>query len=461
MLKTRWTRRRFIHVSSLIAFVGPAMVACAQTPPTPTAAPTPAGAGGPSPGSPTPATAASPTTAPAAAPASSSGKVDLAQWYHQYGEKGTEQAVLRFAQEYGQANPNVKVTVTWVPGDYGSKLAAALASGQGPDVYETMPTVAMVKAKQCAPLDDILTDVKSDFNPKDLQAATINGKVYAVKMIDDTGTLYYRKSALDKASVQPPKTFDELREVAKKLTSRQQKGLFIGNDGGISSMLTLAPISAGATIIDDKGIEFNTQMTVEAYENIAKLNKDGSLLIGSPTDWWDPSAFIQGLTAMQWGGLWAYPAIHDALKDDFGVMPWPEMKTSVSDAKPTPVTFWGGWGELANAQSKHLDEAKALIKWLWIDNTKIQIEWATAYGFHVPPRLSVAKQADKIKSGLPNQIVQDMYQYGVILPPTWDAAMGTILTTAFSNIVKLGRDAKTEVANAAKAADAELKSELS
>jgi multiple sugar transport system substrate-binding protein len=280
-------------------------------------------------------------------------------------------------------------------------------------------------------------------------------------MIDDTGTLYYRKSALEKAGLNPPKTFDELREVAKKLTTRQQKGLFIGNDGGISSMLTLAPISAGATIIDDKGIQFNSEMTIEAYENIAKLNKDSSLLIGSPTDWWDPSAFIQGLCLMQWGGLWAYPAIHEALKDDFGVMPWPPMKTSVSDAKPTPVTFWGGWGELANAQSKHLDAAKALIKWLWIDNTQIQIDWATGYGFHAPPRLSVAKSAEKVKSGLPSQIIQDMYQYGVILPPTWDAAMGTILTTAFSNIVKLGKDAKTEIESAAKACDAELKNELS
>jgi len=42
------------------------------------------------------------------------------------------------------------------------------------------------------------------------------------------------------------------------------------------------------------------------------------------------------------------------------------------------------------------------------------------------------------------------------LPPQWTGAMGTILTTALTNIVKNGADAATEVANAATQCQAEL-----
>ena len=290
---------------------------------------------------------------------------------------------------------------------------------------------------------------------KDLTACTIAGKVYGIKMIDDTGALYMRKSVLEKAGVKAPTTFDELVAAAKTLTAGKQKGLFLGNDGGVSALVTLGLQSAGGTLIDESGPKFNTEHTIFAWEQIAKLNKEGSLLIGAPTDWWDPSAFVQGLTAMQWGGLWAYPEINKQLKDDFIVAPFPEFK-GVAGAKSTPVTFWGGWSQLANGQSKSLDAAKALIKWMWIDNTKIQTDWALAYGFHVPPRLSVAKTAEPLKEGRTKQIVDDMYKYGQANPPIWTTAMGTAVTNGLSNVVKSGKSAKEEVAAALKICETEF-----
>src|SRR5579875_3520034 len=44
---------------------------------------------------------------------SSSGP-SLQQWYHEYGEKGTEQAAKQFAASYKMA----RVAVQWTPGDY-------------------------------------------------------------------------------------------------------------------------------------------------------------------------------------------------------------------------------------------------------------------------------------------------------------------------------------------------------
>ena len=122
----------------------------------------------------------------------------------------------------------------------------------------------------------------------------------------------------------------------------------------------------------------------------------------------------------------------------------------------TPATFWGGWNELVNGKSKNIDAAKQFVKWLWIDNTADQQDWSLSYGFHVPPRQSAAASAEPLKEGPPAEAVKFLNHYGRILPPQWTGAMGTLLTTALTNIVKNGADAATEVANAATACQAEL-----
>jgi len=384
-------------------------------------------------------------------------KVKLTQWYHQYGEEGTQQAAEKYAKEYTTVNPNVEVEMVWVLGDYsGTKLPAALLTDQGPDIFEGSPTVAMVKAGQVAPLDDIFTDeIKADFNANNLNINTIDGKIYAVKMIDDMGLLYYKKSLLDGAGLKPPTTMDEVISVSKELDSGRVKGLFLGNDGGISALLNLAPWSAGSDFLVDNQIVFDNERTALSYAKVKELNESGSLLIGAPTDWWDPSAFTQGLAAMQFTGLWAMPQIKKDLGDDFGVGPWPAL-----DAQGKPVTFWGGWSEMVNARSKHVEEAKQFVKWLWLENTKDQQDWSLSYGFHVPPRKSAAAAAEPLKTGPAAEAVKILNDDGRILPPQWTAAMGTALTDALSNIVKNGADPAQEVKAAADKCRAELKSVL-
>src|SRR5579884_4154979 len=150
--------------------------------------------------------------------AQAANKITLTQWYHQYGEQGTEQAVMRYAQEYTKANPDVQVKVTWVLGDYGTKLNTALAAGQAPDVFEygTAPNLDLVKQGQIVPTDDFYPpDIKKDYASFDLDSLTIDGHIYGVKIVDDTGLLYYRKSMLDKAGVKPPTTMEEVIAAAK------------------------------------------------------------------------------------------------------------------------------------------------------------------------------------------------------------------------------------------------------
>jgi len=382
--------------------------------------------------------------------------IEINQWYHQYGEAGTQQAAQRYAAEYSKVNPKVKVNVVWTPGDYGTKLNSALLGSDAPDVFESQLNRDMVKASQVTDLDDIYGDTKSDFNEVGLRANTVDGKLYGVKMISDIGLLYYRKSLLDKAGVKPPTTLDELGDAIQKLTSGQVKGMFMGNDGGVGVMSDAILWSSGHDHLakDNKQPDFDNADTVAAFQKAQKFLKEhaSGILSGAPTDWWDPTAFTSSLAAMQWTGLWAMPAIKQAVGDDFGVVPWPQIGTG----QGTPATFWGGWTEFVYGKGKHVEEAKAFVKWLWIDNKDFQKDWALSYGFHVPPRNSVAAAADPLKSGPAKEAVDILNKYGHPDNPSWTGAMGTAYTDATTNILKNSADPKSELAAAVTKVQAEL-----
>ncbi|GAB2573144.1 ABC transporter substrate-binding protein [Kribbella endophytica] len=385
--------------------------------------------------------------------ASSGDKPALAQWYHQYGEAGTQQAVERYAKEY----PDATVTVQWSPGDYDKKTAAALLTDGGPDVFEygNGPSIDMIKGGQVVDLTDLLGDAKSDFTPSLLSRVTYQGKLYAFPQATDMQLLVYRKSLLQQAGVQPPTTVDELIAAAKKLTTDKVKGLFVGNDGGVGILGGPALWSAGVDYLTEDGqFGFDDPAAVESLRKLRELFTSKALLLGAPTDWSDPSAFTQGLTAMQFTGLWTFPQIQKAFPDDFGVLPWPKLDASTG-APSVPV---GAYGASVSAKSKNVDAAKKFVKWLWVDQTDKQLDWAQSYGFHVPARKSLAEKADKLKSGPAAEAVKFVNENGHAQTPLlWTPKAGTAYSDAVSRIVKNGSDPATEIKAVKAVVEAELK----
>ena len=386
-------------------------------------------------------------------PTKADNAIVIKQWYHAYGEEGTQQAVQKYADEYHKLNPNVTIQINWVPGaDYTTKLSAALQTGDAPDVFEVSPfvTVDLVQANQIADLSSIYTpDVIKDFGSS-MGFVTINDKPYGVKMINDPIGLYYRKSILDAAGIKPPTTMDELIDAAKKLTTNKQSGLFMGNDFGADARIAkLVIFSAGGDLTKNGKSVFNTDRTAQAWTKLKALVDSGSVLIGSPTDWWDPSALTSGSVAMQLCGMWALPGVKKALGDDFGVIPWPGL-----DATGSQAATLGGWSEVANAKSANLDAAKAFVKWEWIDNADIQKDWNVGYGFHIPPRASVAAATDALSSGQAADFVAFTGKYAKLEGgPYWTPAMDQALIDQIANILSHGADPKTAMDDAAKKID--------
>ena len=244
-------------------------------------------------------------------------------------------------------------------------------------------------------------------------------------MVDDMGVLYYRKSMLDKAGVQPPTTIDELIAASKELTTKDQKGLFIGNDAGVTpsfgggSLLGQILWAVGSDYLtaDNKPGFTTPEVKAVRSQRCASCSVSKSILLGAPTDWWDPSSFTQGLAAMQWCGLWAMPGIQKALGDDFGVVAWPAFSSSVGK----PSTFLGGWGRWSAPRAKNVDAAKAYVKWLWIDRSKDQEDCQPQLRLPHPAAQSLAAKATKLQSGPAADALKIFNDYAVRRQPGLDA----------------------------------------
>ncbi|WP_460070705.1 ABC transporter substrate-binding protein [Streptomyces sp. YKOK-I1] len=377
---------------------------------------------------------------------SGSGK-NLVQYFHAYGEAGVEQAVKRYAKAYKGAN----VTTQWITGSqFEQKLFAALLTKNAPDVFEFHPQIQLVKSGQVADLTDIIEPVKDDFNPADITSHTVDGKIYGVRMIDDPQFFFYRPSLFEKAKIEVPQTLEELIEAAAKLKTSKVKGAFLGND--ITPVQNPLIWSAGAdTLTEDHKVAFNTDAVAEGLKQLRSLFTSGNLLLDAPADWWDPSAFTQGLTAIQWCGMWAMPTMQKALGDDIGIFPFPK----VGSAGRQSVTN-GGWSMFVNAKGDNVDAAKEYVKWLWIEQKKYQEDFATSYGFHIPPRTSLAQSATKLKSGLPAEGVKLFNEFGHFDNIGWTQAMISAINDVMANSVRKDADPKAQLAAAEKKVDAEL-----
>ena len=387
-------------------------------------------------------------------------KTTIEVWYHEYGEEGTHEAVLRYAKAYENAHPEVSVKVSWIPGDYNTKLNTALVSKSGtPDIFELgqSPSLSMVEAGHVAPLDNLFTpEIKDDFVETAIKQNTIRGHIYGVKQLIDAGVLYYHKSILKDAGLDVPSTFGELFDAAKKLTRGTQKGLFLGNDGGGAWGELLPHANGQGPFISADGtkIMFNTRETVEALEGLRRLRNSGTLLTGAPMDWWDPSAFLYKMCAITWGGLWEFPEIKREIEDEFGVLPC----LPFTEGK-NPSTFFGGWNAHVNGYSKNIKVAKDYIRWLWIADTgrDYALDFNVGYGFHIPARKSFVEVTAKLtEDPRAAKIVDWTFQYGWVNSHLWNDIMGLAYGDMISQVLNSDKPIAPLVEEAAKRCQAEL-----
>lgn len=94
---------------------------------------------------------------------------------------------------------------------------------------DTIWAQEFAKVGWIAPLDRFLTPAeREEFFPGPIEAATFNGRLYAVPWYVDAGVLYYRRDLLDRHGFEPPRTWLELVHIAKVVLAAERNSALAG-----------------------------------------------------------------------------------------------------------------------------------------------------------------------------------------------------------------------------------------
>lgn len=303
--------------------------------------------------------------------------------------------IQKLVDQYNASHPGVKIIHEPVPfAQYGDKLSTGFVTGAGPDIFwvSAGQFTKFVDSGVALPLTRYFPEaLKKDLEPVTLSAVTVGGQVYSVPMEMDPVGLIYDKKLFREKGVNPPKTWDELIEVARKLKTPQRWGVVVETDPGYFQNFLWYPWlwQAGGSVISDdwKRSLFNSPTTVKALEFWGDLiNKHKVAPASSKLR--DPVP--NGLAAMQEIGMWVagiyrknYPQF------ELGVAPLPIPPGG------QPVTVYGGWSTMVNAKSKHIDEAVKFAFWLFGEDQARVLPWTTEIRSSVAARRSVRKLGER------------------------------------------------------------------
>lgn len=122
------------------------------------------------------------------------------------------------------ANPDTDIQIDVVPWDaLGQKLATDIAAGTNPDIaiIGTRWLPDFVKRDVVEPLDGFITaEFRGRFIEPFLSAAVMDGKTYGLPISASARAMYYNKNLFAKAGIaEPPKTWEELKAAAEKISA--------------------------------------------------------------------------------------------------------------------------------------------------------------------------------------------------------------------------------------------------
>lgn len=301
--------------------------------------------------------------------------------------------VDKFNAAMEQEQRDIRAEFTLIPYEESEmKFMTALASESAPDVYG-LDLILFPYFNSIGAFVDITEKVKAlsyheQFNPGMLAIGVWEGKTYAVPLYNDNSALIYNKTLFREAGIEePPKTWDEVKLYAERLTQGDTHGItFCGSLAGMSMFTWLPHLWMNGGRIGDNArqeITLNSPAAAEALQYWADLIRfapPGAEMFSYGEYY---NSFLSGKVGMIFGGEWFIGDIsNDNPSLDYDVVPFPTKALGQATS-----SFMGGDNIGICSQSEHVEEAWEFIKFA----TSEAIQRDVVAGSNtVPGRLDIA-----------------------------------------------------------------------
>lgn len=385
-------------------------------------------------------------------PAQSSEPMTLTFW-----RAGTDVETQTYWEEmikrFEEKNPGVTVELSNLPwGDeIETKLNAAYASGTAPDVlqYSANSIPQRASVGQYAPLDDFVAewDGKEDLFKSVLDSGKYEGKIYGLGMRPDARMFVWRKDMFQAAGLDPntpPKTWEEVKEFADKLTVKKngttvQGGYSMSIANGFQDFQIYLTQNGGDCIdVNTMKLTYDSPEAIEALDFLNSLVQDGDVI---PSDQFQSGtdAFVGGKAAMAYknpSDIQGMIAADPSLADKIG------MSAPLSRKKQS--TFAGMGYMFMSQDSKNKDMALKFIEMaMSADEMKLRADQ-----INIPPvRESLKEEYIKEKPEM-NQAIMDSIQVGKgAYPVVFSNELNNKVSSAIEQVYygkKTAKDALTE-----------------
>ncbi|MBP1965975.1 ABC transporter substrate-binding protein [Paenibacillus aceris] len=333
------------------------------------------------------------TTASSTPDAKPSGDKIKLTVYSTISELPNQEMMKGIAADFTKENPNVAVEFQFPGAEYENILKVKMAANDLPDVFDTHGWAIIRYGKYLADLrnepwaKDMTDTIKPVVTDKD-------GKVEALVMSEAKDGISYNAEILEKYSITPPKTFDELMAAAEKIKTSSNgavtpffmSGVDNGMIGGFSDLyatsMFISPATNDAKTLLDGTFDWNKWTPLaQKLQDMSKkgyINKD--VLTAKYSDM--PQLFAQGKVAFVFGAPSFADEVYKYNKNaKIGISPLTSMVDGDSQSFSGGERYtMGAWKD-----GKHLAESKKLIAF-----------------FAKPENMSKIANATKLPAGLKN-----------------------------------------------------------
>jgi len=295
---------------------------------------------------------------------------ELTFWHHTY--PPARDFIEKKAAEYTAQHPDIIIKLHDDPhGDYEVRLLAAIAANNPPDIVNVFDYLFPQYASRgiLAEVDhsafgaSSAEELAARYQEKALSGLTVDGKIYGLPEEFNTLALFEDPAVW-------PKTWNELFDLAEKLTHEDKTRLGFNWVWGLDAYwyaMEYWPIleQYGCEVVDSVGkAAINSEACVRAFSETWKILIDKG--IGGPNlATVNPVNALQDFSearqSMTIAGIWAPPLFSDEVKEQYVVVPLPQLDPS------NPKTLLNSYALAVTAESKNKKEAFEFLSFLLSD----------------------------------------------------------------------------------------------